>query len=74
MAERRYRDRDWNVANDGGVIRDSIKGGVMLAVMLDIRDELRKLNALLSCGNFTGIPRTLKQIATNTTKPKGIVK
>jgi hypothetical protein len=41
-----------------------------VAVLMDIRDELKKLNALLHCQNFTAIPHTLKTIARNTTKPK----
>jgi hypothetical protein len=39
-----------------------------LAVLMDIRGELRKLNALLHCSNFTGIPRELLAIKRNTTK------
>lgn len=34
-----------------------------LAVMLDIRDELQRLNALLHCSNFTSIPRVLRTIS-----------
>lgn len=34
----------------------------MVAILQDIRAELQKLNGLLSCPNFTGIPRTLKKI------------
>lgn len=33
-----------------------------LAVLMDIRDELKKLNKLLYCSNFTGIPTTLRSI------------
>lgn len=33
-----------------------------LAVLMDIRDELKKLNALLGCQNFIGIPTTLRSI------------
>lgn len=32
-------------------------------LLQEIRDELKKLNALLTCPNFTGIPRTLKTIS-----------
>lgn len=32
------------------------------ALLMDIRDELQKLNGLLHCHNFTGIPTTLKSI------------
>ncbi len=37
---------------------------------MDLRDELKRLNALLYCPNFTGIPATLRQISQNTKKPK----
>ncbi len=32
--------------------------------------ELEKLNRLLACPNFIGIPKTLRKIAKNTTKPR----
>lgn len=35
---------------------------IQAAVLMDIRDELQKLNALLHCHNFTGIPTTLRSI------------
>jgi hypothetical protein len=35
---------------------------VALEVLMDIRAELQKLNALLHCHNFTGIPTTLRSI------------
>lgn len=37
-------------------------------VMEQIRDELKQLNSLLACPNFTGIPSTLKRISRNTAK------
>ena len=39
-------------------------------VLMDIRDELKRLNNLLHCSNFTGIPHTLTKIRINTTKRK----
>lgn len=44
--------------------------GIQIAALLSIRDELRTLNRLLHCGNFTGMPRTLKDIERNTKRPK----
>lgn len=41
-----------------------------LSVLMDIRDELQKLNALLHCPNFTGIPHALSAIKKNTTKKR----
>lgn len=39
-----------------------------LAVLMDIRDELQRLNALFRCANFTGIPSSLRAIERNTKK------
>ena len=41
-----------------------------IEVLMDIRTELRRLNALLHCGNFTAIPHRLERIARNTSRPK----
>lgn len=35
---------------------------IQCALLMDIRDELQKLNSLLHCSNFTGIPTTLRSI------------
>ena len=41
-----------------------------LAVLMDIREQLKKLNALFHCSKFVCIPITLSRIADNTAKPK----
>lgn len=41
---------------------------VNLQVLMDIRGELKRLNGLLNCHNFTSIPHTLSAIKRNTTK------
>ncbi len=43
---------------------------LQLAVLCVIRDELKKLNALLHCGNCIQIPQILRDIKRNTTKRK----
>ena len=64
-----FRNTEWNLAeSDNRTIASWEK--VSIAVLMDIRRELRALNALLACPNFTGIPRTLKRISANTAKPK----
>lgn len=35
---------------------------IQAAVLMDIRDELQKLNAVFHCSNFLGIPRELRLI------------
>jgi hypothetical protein len=57
---RRGKDYDWDVyAFDNG---EAAWDKVQIIVLMDIRDELKKLNALLRCENFVSIPRTLKGI------------
>jgi hypothetical protein len=41
-----------------------------LVVLQDIRDELKRLNAVLHCTNFLAIPRKLESIRRNTAKPR----
>jgi len=57
----RQKNMTWSVRPDanGHYSFDSAR----LAVLMDIRDELQKLNSLLHCANFTGIPRTLQTIS-----------
>lgn len=68
--ERRYANRDWDVADSQGDVYTSMRNGKLLAVAMDIRYELQRLNSLLYCENFTRIPTTLKMISRNTAKPK----
>jgi len=66
MSANRRKDANWILREnrDGTVVSDDAR----LAVLMDIRDELKTLNALLSCTNFVGIPTTLRTIARNTKK------
>ena len=43
---------------------------VSIEVLMDIREELRKLNAIIGCQNFIEIPKTLRSIDRKVTKPK----
>lgn len=63
MADRRRANVEWHIANEAGELYSSMQDGATLATLMDIRDELQKLNALLSCSNFVGIPHTLRAIA-----------
>lgn len=58
-------------------LTDKPDGGVsapaevwQLVVMNEILQELKKLNRLLHCHNFTDVPFKLDKIAKNTTKKK----
>lgn len=60
----RTKDLNWNVygqASSTGITTNSIDDK-HTALMMDIRDELQKLNALLHCHNFTAIPTILRGI------------
>lgn len=55
---------DWNLAiteHDNGHI--SVTSERIAAVLLqEIREELKKLNAVLACPNFRGMPRDLRAL------------
>ena len=57
----KYYNRDWDhwCAEDTAFTRDR----VTCILLQEVRDELKRLNALLHCQNFQGIPRTLTDLA-----------
>jgi hypothetical protein len=61
----RHKDVDWRLP-------DKLQqwDQVNTAILMDIRDELRRLNALLHCANFTEIPHTLKAIRRKMPTPR----
>lgn len=60
----RRQNENWNLP-------DAITWShVPIAVLMDIRDELQKLNRLLHCGNCVAIPHKLDRIIVNTNKQK----
>ena len=68
MSDQRCKDFDWSVRKAG--TPNASYEGAQLAVLLDIRDELQRLNRTLHCVNFLEIPWTLREIRRNTTKKK----
>lgn len=77
MPDTRQKNKDWRVTTEDGKYWEGIDGAIFLAVMLDLRDELRSMNSKLSvlqCSNFLKIPQTLKDIRKNTTKRKRVTK
>ena len=42
---------------------------ITAAVLMDIRDELKLINATLQCRNFQKLPAAVRRIANNTAKP-----
>ena len=69
-ADQRHKDGVWNC----GVNGEMSFAGAQLAVLMDIRDELKELNGLLRCPNFVAIPRLLRGIRLNTGQRKRVGK
>lgn len=67
----RHKDFDWNLP-DGTLQADGCRTYnydiIQIALLMDLRDELKKLNVLLHCPNFIAIPWKLDQIRLNTAK------
>ena len=59
---------DWDLSRQGD--GSYSYAAAQLAVLMDIRDELRTLNGVLLCTNFQSIPTTLRRIQANTTKTR----
>ena len=62
----RHKNGDWNLgekASDGLTWEQA-----SIAVLMDIRDELQRLNRVICCSNFIGMPFTLRRIEENTKK------
>lgn len=68
MADRRWKDYVWPITTPDGKSYELTSQAQHLAVLMDIRDELKKLNTILSCPNFTDIPHKLERIARQTKK------
>ena len=66
MIDRTKPDLDWLVADEHGDMPTWERIGI--AVLMDIRRELRRLNAAIYCQNFLAMPHHLKRIARNTEK------
>ena len=65
----RHKDTNWNLP-DGtptkGNATEHQWESIHAALLMDIRDELKKLNELLYCPNFRRIPSELSEIRLNT--------
>jgi hypothetical protein len=70
----RHANVEWNLPEGtpigNGTNRHSWDS-IHAATLMDIRDELKRLNRLLHCHNFTSFPAALRAIRRNTEpKPK----
>lgn len=61
----RHKNAVWNIPE-----KNPGNDGAMLAALMDIREELQELNALLHCRNFQDIPHKLDRIEAHTAKRK----
>lgn len=57
--DRRKKNINWNVVDEND---RWYKHGALLPVLMDIRDELKQLNQLFACYNFTRFPHDLSQV------------
>jgi hypothetical protein len=64
MPDTRRKDAQWLFPESNWNIDNAI-----LAVLMDLRDELKAINRVLGCANFLRIPRTIDAIVENT-KPR----
>lgn len=62
------RDQDWSIWQLDNAKYDD--AAVTRAILLDIREELKRLNGLLHCHNFVEIPSILRAVKKNTTKKR----
>jgi hypothetical protein len=69
MTARSFRNVRWNLECYDAA--GAFWPAAMLGKLMDLQDELKKLNALLHCHNFTAIPKKLDAISENTRKPNG---
>lgn len=54
---------DWNLWNEDDKGNTWPSDKIQIIVLCEVRDELKKLNALLGCRNFVNIPRQLEPLA-----------
>lgn len=64
----RFRNTNWDLADANGNVGTWER--VAIAVLMDIREELQNLNAVLRCPNFQDMPRKLDRIVSNTKRPR----
>lgn len=55
----RNKDFQWNAGEEGNY-------NASVALLMDIRDELKNLNQIFNCSNFTSLPSTIAAIKRNT--------
>jgi hypothetical protein len=64
----RNKDISWTLPESNNMSYEAAQ----LAVLMDLRDELKRLNGLLHCSNFLAIPARLEAIRINTRKKRRV--
>lgn len=64
----RLKDYNWNMSGTDQGRYDV--NAIVVNLLMDIRDELKLMNARLQCHETAAIPRYLRRIAANTTKKR----
>lgn len=80
MPDRRWKDYQWSVVTPDGKHYEQANNAQLLAVLMDLRDELKAMKGVLfavsnklsalECPNFLAIPRKLDRIGRNTAKKR----
>ena len=63
----RFKDVNWSLRETASGQPHS-NDDVTQAILMDLRDELKRLNVVFACERFQCIPHVLDQIRRNTTK------
>lgn len=63
----RFENRDWDLPtqSDGTVRWEAVHS----ALLMDLRDELRRIRTTMECPNTAAIPNILRGIRSNTRRP-----
>lgn len=64
MKDTRQKDGAWEIKTDAMGMFSWPQ--VTVAVLMDVRDELKRINSALYCPNALAIPEMLRQIKNNT--------
>lgn len=70
MSDTRFKDLNWALPLSSDSLRIQSWDHVKIALLMDIRDELKQLNCVLGCSNFQNVPHLLRRISANTAKPR----
>lgn len=70
MVDRRSKNAQWHVVDAFGRAYSGSYNHAILAVLMDLRDELQAMRQRLDCWETREIPRHLREIAKNTRRKK----